>query len=69
MVEAVVGETPLLLKVENEGSEDVLIDLGYLRTLFCRNEEVLKIAHAVGHYGCGIRAFPLGGRTNLVTMK
>ena len=68
-VEPVIRETPLLLKVENEGSDGVLIDLGHLCTLSCRNKEVLKIAHAVGDYSRGVWAFHLGGPAKLVTMK
>ncbi len=43
MVEAVIGEAPLLLKVENEGPDFMLTDLGHIRALSSRNEQVLKV--------------------------
>jgi hypothetical protein len=70
MVEAVIRETPLLLKVENEGPDFMLTDLGHICALSSRrNEQVLKITQAVGDYSRGGWAFPLGGRAKLVTMK
>ena len=44
-------------------------DLGYIPALSSRNEEVLKVTHAVGDDSYGIWAFPFGGGTKLVTMK
>ena len=69
MVEGMIGETPLLLQVEDEGPDCILIDLGHLRTLSCGNKEVLKVTHTVGDNGRGVRAFAFSGRAKLVTMK
>ena len=54
MVKAVIRETPLLLKVENEGSDFMLTDLGHFPTLSSRNEEVSKVTDTVGNNGNGI---------------
>jgi len=63
------GETPLLLKMENEPPNFVLTDLSYIFALPFGNQEVLKVAHAAGDDGNGIRAFAFGGGTKLITMK
>ena len=69
VVKAMSGETPLLLQIEDELSDFMLADLRYVYSSPFVNQEVLKVAHAVGDDGNGIRAFAFGGDTKLITMK
>jgi hypothetical protein len=65
-VEAVIGETPLLLKMENEGPDFMLTDLRYIFVSPLSREKVEKVVHAVGDDSDGIRAFAFGSGTELI---
>jgi len=69
MVEAVIRETPLLLKMENKGPDFMLTDLSYICTLSFGNEKVLKVTHTADDNSCSIWAFAFSGSAKLVTMK
>jgi len=69
IVEAVIGETPLLLKMENELPNFALTDLSYIFALPFGNQEVLKVPHTAGDDGNGIRAFAFSDGAKLITMR
>jgi hypothetical protein len=64
-----VGEAPLLLQMNNEGSYFMLSDLGQISAQSCGNQEVLKIAYAAGDYFRSFWTLALRGGTELITMK
>ena len=64
-----VGETPPLLQIADEGADLVLADPGDLRAVSCLDEEVPEIAHAVGDDGDGAGALTFGGGVQLKSRK
>ena len=69
MVETVIGEAPLLLQVQNEGSDFMVTAPGGVGVYALWSEETLKVTHAVGDDGYGVRAFAFGGGTKLIALK
>jgi uncharacterized protein with von Willebrand factor type A (vWA) domain len=65
----VVGETPLLLEVEDKRPDFMLSDLGYIHSCSAGSEKILKVTHAVIDNVDGIVAFVFGDRAELVTIK
>jgi len=69
VVETVIGETSLLLEVEDKCPDFVPADLPHIGAHAFRGEEIVKVACAVGNNGNSIGAFPLGSSAELIAMK
>jgi len=66
VVEAVVGETLLTLKIQNERPEFILADLSYIFASPHGSEKVLEVTDAVSDDGDGIGAFAFGSSAELI---
>ena len=66
MVEAMVGETPLMLQVQDECPDFMMSDLGHSRGDSLRSKEMVEIIGAAGDNGNGIRAFAFRSGTKLI---
>ena len=69
MVETVIGETPLLLEVEDKCPDFVPADLPHIGAHAFRGEEIVKVSGTMGNNGNSIGAFPLGSSAELIAVK
>ena len=65
----VITKASLLLQIENECPHLPSAYLGDIGTQTTATEKIVKVYHAVNDNCQGVRAFPFGRSTQLITMK
>jgi hypothetical protein len=65
----VITKTSLLLQIENECPNLPSTYLGDIGTQTVAAEEIVEVGYASGDDCQGVRTFPFGRRTQLITMK